>query len=359
MKNWKKSVVAAATALLLGVSLMGCGAKKAESGAAESATTASATAESASATGTAAESAAAAKTEAGAGLRVGALKGPTAMGLAALMQESQDGKSEGSYQFTVAAQPDEIAAKLVSGDLDIALLPANMAAALYNKTEGKIAVLNINTLGVLYCVTGDENIHSVKDLAGKTVLTTGQGATPEYVLRYLLQENGVTDCTLEFKSEPTEIASALAADPAAIAVLPQPFVTVAEAKNDKLKTAFSLSDSWDALNKGSRLVTGVTVVRQEVLKAQPDAVKTFREEQARSAATAVQDPAAAAKAVVAFGILENEGIAKKALPACNITNLDGAEMKQALSGYLQVLYSADPKAVGGKLPDDAFYIVTE
>ena len=355
MKNWKKSVVAAATALLLGVSLMGCGAKKAESGAAESATTASATAESASATGTAAESAAAAKTEAG----VGALKGPTAMGLAALMQESQDGKSEGSYQFTVAAQPDEIAAKLVSGDLDIALLPANMAAALYNKTEGKIAVLNINTLGVLYCVTGDENIHSVKDLAGKTVLTTGQGATPEYVLRYLLQENGVTDCTLEFKSEPTEIASALAADPAGIAVLPQPFVTVAEAKNDKLKTAFSLSDSWDALNNGSRLVTGVTVVRQEVLKAQPDAVKTFREEQARSAATAVQDPAAAAKAVVAFGILENEGIAKKALPACNITNLDGAEMKQALSGYLQVLYSADPKAVGGKLPDDAFYIVTE
>lgn len=171
MKNWKKSVVAAATALLLGVSLMGCGAKKAES-----ATTASATAESASATGTAAESVSAAKTEAGTGLRVGALKGPTAMGLAALMQESQDGKSEGSYQFTVAAQPDEIAAKLVSGDLDIALLPANMAAALYNKTEGKIAVLNINTLGVLYCVTGDENIHSVKDLAGKTVLTTGQGA---------------------------------------------------------------------------------------------------------------------------------------------------------------------------------------
>ena len=169
MKNWKKSVVAAATALLLGVSLMGCGAKKAESGAAESATTAAAAAESASATGTAAESAAAAKTEAGAGLRVGALKGPTAMGLAALMQESQDGKSEGSYQFTVAAQPDEIAAKIVSGDLDIALLPANMAAALYNKTEGKIAVLNINTLGVLYCVTGDENIHSVKDLAGKTV----------------------------------------------------------------------------------------------------------------------------------------------------------------------------------------------
>ena len=356
MKNWKRQIVATAAAVLLGLGLVGCGAAKSESTAASSAES---SAKESGSESTAAASAAESKTDADTALRVGALKGPTAMGLVNLMQDSQDGKSEGKYEFSIASQPDEVAAKLVSGELDIALLPANMASALYNKTEGKIAVVNINTLGVLYCVTGDENIHSVKDLAGKTVLTTGQGATPEYVLRYLLQENGVTDCTLEFKSEPTEIASALAADPAAIAVLPQPFVTVAEAKNDKLKTAFSLSDSWDALNNGSRLVTGVTVVRQEVLKAQPDAVKTFREEQARSAATAVQDSETAAKAVVAFGILENEGIAKKALPACNITNLDGAEMKQALSGYLQVLYSADPKAVGGKLPDDAFYVVAE
>lgn len=354
MKNWKKSVGAAVAALLLGVSLMGCGAKNTESTAASS-TAADTAAESSAVAGSSREAA----TGAGTALRVGALKGPTAMGLAHMMQESQDGRSEGSYQFTITAQPDEIAAKVVSGDLDIALLPANMAAALYNKTEGKIAVLNINTLGVLYCVTSDENIHSVRDLAGKTVLTTGQGATPEYVLRYLLQENGVADCTLEFKSEPTEIASALAADPTAIAVLPQPFVTVAEAKNDKLKTAFSLSDAWDQLNNGSRLVTGVTVVRQEILKAQPDAVRTFREEQARSAAAAVQDPETTAKAVVAFGILDNEGVAKKALPACNITNLDGAEMQKALSGYLSVLHSADPKAVGGKLPDDAFYAVMD
>jgi len=354
-KRW----MAMATAAVLAIgTLAGCaqGEKKADTTAASSAES---SAKESGSESTAAASAAESKTDADTALHVGALKGPTAMGLAALMQESQDGKSEGSYQFTVAAQPDEIAAKIVSGDLDIALLPANMAAALYNKTEGKIAVLNINTLGVLYCVTGDENIHSVKDLAGKTVLTTGQGATPEYVLRYLLQENGVTDCTLEFKSEPTEIASALAADPAAIAVLPQPFVTVAEAKNEQLKTAFSLTDAWDSLNNGSRLVTGVTVVRKDVLESRPAEVANFVTEQERSAATAVQDPETAAKAVVAFGILENEGSAKKALPACNITNLDGAEMKQALSGYLQVLYSADPKAVGGKLPDDAFYVVAE
>ena len=304
MKNWKRQIVATAAAVLLGLGLVGCGAAKSESTAASSAES---SAKESSSESTAAASAAESKTDTDTALRVGALKGPTAMGLVNLMQDSQDGKSEGKYEFSIASQPDEVASKLVSGELDIALLPANMASALYNKTEGKIAVVNINTLGVLYCVSGDTNIHGVQDLAGKTVYTTGQGATPEYVLRYLLKENGVTDCNLEFKSEPTEIASLLAADATAIAVLPQPFVTVAEAKNEQLKTAFSLTDAWD---------------------------------------------------VVAFGILENEGIAKKVLPACNITAITGEEMKKALSGYLNVLYEVDPKAVGGKLPDDAFYAVT-
>ena len=356
MKNWKRQIVATAAAVLLGLGLVGCGAAKSESTAASSAES---SAKESGSESTAAASAAEAKTDADTALRVGALKGPTAMGLVNLMQDSQDGKSEGEYEFSIASQPDEVAAKLVSGELDIALLPANMASALYNKTEGKIAVVNINTLGVLYCVSGDTNIHGVQDLAGKTVYTTGQGATPEYVLRYLLKENGVTDCNLEFKSEPTEIASLLAADATAIAVLPQPFVTVAEAKNEQLKTAFSLTDAWDSLNNGSRLVTGVTVVRKDVLESRPAEVANFVTEQERSAATAVEDVDRTAARVVAFGILENEGIAKKALPACNITAITGEEMKKALSGYLNVLYEADPKAVGGKLPDDAFYAVTE
>lgn len=357
MKNWKRQIVATAAAVLLGLGLVGCGAAKSETTAGSSAES---SAPESAGESTAAESAAESKAEAEAGtaLRVGALKGPTAMGLVNLMQDSQDGKSEGKYEFSIAAQPDEVAGKLVSGELDIALLPANMASALYNKTEGKIAVININTLGVLYCVSGDTNIHSVQDLAGKTVYTTGQGATPEYVLRYLLKENGVTDCNLEFKSEPTEIASLLAADATTIAVLPQPFVTVAEAKNEQLKTAFSLTDAWDSLNNGSRLVTGVTVVRKDVLESRPAEVANFVTEQERSAATAVSNVEQTATRVVAFGILENEGIAKKALPACNITAITGEEMKKALSGYLNVLFEADPKAVGGKLPDDAFYAMT-
>ncbi len=289
-------------------------------------------------------------------VRVGSLKGPTTMGIVNLRKASEDGTSEGSYIFTMATQPDEIAADIAGGKLDIAMVPANLASVLYNKTKGGVSVVDINTLGVIYCVSGNTEIHSVKDLAGKTVLSTGQGATPEYALSYLLEKNGVTDCKIEFKSEATEIAAALNADPQQIAVLPQPFVTVAEAKNPELKTAFSLSDEWDKVSKdGSHMVTGVTIVRNEFLKDHPDAVSVFLKEHAVSAEKAVSDIDTTAGLVAQYGIIEKTPVAAKALPYCNIVCIAGDEMKTALSGYLQVLYDANPKSVGGALPADDFY----
>ncbi|MCR4837823.1 MAG: ABC transporter substrate-binding protein, partial [Eubacterium sp.] len=210
-------------------------------------------------------------------------------------------------------------------------------------------------LGVIYCVTGDESIHSIKDLAGKTVLSTGQGATPEYALAYLLQENGITDCQVEFKSEATEIAALLAEDPMQIAILPQPFVTVAEKQNEALKTAFSLTDEWDALGKDSKFLTGVTIVRSDFLEAHPEAVQTFMEEAKASAEKAVSDVDGTAELVASYGIIEKAPIAKLALPQCNIVFLDGAEMKSALSGYLQTLFDQNPKSVGGAMPGEDFY----
>ena len=289
-------------------------------------------------------------------VRVGSLKGPTTMGIVNLRKASEDGTSEGSYSFTMATQPDEIAADIAGGKLDIAMVPANLASVLYNKTKGGVSVIDINTLGVIYCVSGNTEIHSVKDLAGKTVLSTGQGATPEYALSYLLEKNGVTDCKVEFKSEATEIAAALNADPQQIAVLPQPFVTVAEAKNPELKTAFSLSDEWDKVSKdGSHMVTGVTIVRNAFLKDHPDAVSVFLKEHAASAEKAVSDVDTTAGLVAQYGIIEKAPVAAKALPYCNIVCISGDEMKTALSGYLQVLYDANPKSVGGALPADDFY----
>ena len=289
-------------------------------------------------------------------LRVGSLKGPTTMGLVNLMSEVESGAKNG-YSFEMQSQPDVIMSELVSGKLDIALLPANVAAVAYNKTKHGVSAIDINTLGVLYCVTGDENIKSVKDLAGKTVLSTGQGASPEYVLNYLLEKNGVTDCDVQFKSEATEIAALLKQDPAQIAILPQPFVTVATAQNDQLKVAFSLTDEWKNVSPDSKLLTGVTVVRNEVLENRAAEVDQFIADHQASTEKAATDVDATAELVAKYGIIAKAPVAKKALPNCNIVAIAGDEMKTDLAGYLQVLFDANPKSVGGTMPDDDFYYI--
>lgn len=289
-------------------------------------------------------------------MKIGSLKGPTTMGLVNLMDEVEKGDKSG-YLFEMQTQPDVILGKLVSGDLDVALIPANLAAIAYNKTNQGVSVVDINTLGVLYCVTADENIKSVKDLSGKTVLSTGQGATPEYALNYLLEKNEVTDCDVQFKSEATEIAAALGNDPTQIAILPQPFVTVAMAQNQDLKLAFSLTDEWDAVSEDSKLLTGVTVVRNDYLEANEDAVKTFLEDHKASTEKAVSDTKSTAELVAKYGIIAKAPVAEKALPQCNIVAVTGDEMKKDLSGYLKVLFDQNPKSVGGKLPEDGFYYV--
>ena len=292
-------------------------------------------------------------------VRVGSLKGPTTMGLVNLMKDSENGKSEGKYEFTMKTQPDEIMAGVVSGDIDIALVPANMASVLYNKTEGAVTLVDINTLGVLYCVTGDDTVKSVKDFAGKTVVTTGQGASPEYVLRYLLEKNGVTDCNIEFKSEATEIAALLQEDASKIAILPQPFATVAAAKNEAVSVAFDLTDEWDLVSDGSKLLTGVTVVRNDFLKDHSSEVETFIKEHEASTEKTSSDVEGTAALIEEYQIIEKKEIAAKALPSCNIVCISKDEAKTALSGYLQVLFDQDPKAVGGKLPGDDFYTLSK
>ena len=289
-------------------------------------------------------------------LRVGSLKGPTTMGLVNLMSEVESGEKSG-YSFEMQSQPDVIMSELVSGKLDIALLPANVAAVAYNKTNHGVSVIDINTLGVLYCVTGDESVKSVKDLAGKTVLSTGQGASPEYVLNYLLEKNGVTDCDVQFKSEATEIAALLKQDATQIAILPQPFVTVATAQNDQLKVAFSLTDEWKSVSPDSKLLTGVTVVRNEALENRAAEVDQFIADHQASTEKANADIDATAELVAKYGIIAKAPVAKKALPNCNIVAIAGDEMKTDLAGYLQVLFDANPKSVGGSMPEDDFYYI--
>lgn len=292
-------------------------------------------------------------------IRIGSLKGPTSIGLVKLMDDASKGATTADYSFEMAVTADEILPKMVSGDLDIALVPANVASVLYNKTEGGVVAIDINTLGVLYAVSGDKTITSVKDLAGKTIYVTNKGTTPDYAISYLLAENGLTneDVTIEYKSEATEVAALLNENKDAVGILPQPFVTAACVQNEDLSPVLDLTKEWDIVQGegGSRLVTGVTVVRREFLENNEEAVKTFMEDHQRSAEFVNSNVDEAAELVVGAGIIEKAPIAAKAIPACNITYIDKEEMKTALSGYLEVLMSQDSSSIGGKLPGEDFY----
>ena len=285
-------------------------------------------------------------------VRVGSLKGPTSIGIIRMMHEQENN----NYTFTMETQADVILSSVVSGELDIALIPANVASVLYNKTKGGISVIDINTLGVLYMVSGDNSISSLADLEGRTVYTTGAGSTPEYVLRYLLAQNGLTDkVSIEFKSEATEVAAVLAKDTSAVGMLPQPVVTAALSKNEALKIVLDMTDEWNKLGNGSKLITGVTVVRNDFLKEHPAAVEAFVKDHKSDAEFVNSDVETASEYVAEAGIIEKAPVAAKAIPYCNIVCISGADAKESLSGYLAALYEQDPSSVGGSLPADDFY----
>lgn len=297
-------------------------------------------------------------------VKVGALKGATTLGLLPLEDKAANGEAGENYEFSMMTAADELLPMMIKGELDIALLPSNVASILYQKTNGGVTVIDINTLGVLYMVSGDSSVTGVEDLAGRTIYLTGKGTTPDYVLHYILSGNGMdadSDCTLEYKSEATEVAALLAENPDAIGLLPQPFVTAACAQNDALSVILDMNAEWEKLQGegGSRLVTGVTVARNEFLQEHENAVAAFMEEHQASAQSMNSDVENGAKLAAASGIIAKEPIALKAIPKCNITYIDGADMKQALSGYLEVLYEQNPESIGGALPGDDFYYVSQ
>lgn len=291
-------------------------------------------------------------------VHIAGLKGPTTMGLVNLLDMEQQGTAALDYDLQLYGTADEIVPGLIKGELDMAAIPANLAAALYQKTKGGIQVMAVNTLGVLYVVEKGDTVHSMADLAGRTILSTGKGTTPEYLLRYLLEKNGLDpdkDVKIQYCSEATEVTAQMAAaQKDAIAVLPQPYVTAAGMKDPSLRVALDLTAEWDKVSD-SQLVTGVTVVRTQYAQEHPDVVEAFLQEYAQSVRTANTDLDRTAALCEQQGVVAKAAIAKKALPACNIVCRTGDEMQKDVSAYLSVLCAADPAAVGGKLPDEGFY----
>ena len=267
-------------------------------------------------------------------IRLGGLKGPTSMGMVKLLADAEEGLTANDYTFTMAASAPDLTPQFIKGELDILAVPVNLGATLYANTDGGVMLLAASTLGVLYIVERGDTVESFADLAGRTVYATGKGTTPEYALTYLLAQNGLTlgeDVTVEWKSEPTEVVAQMAQEEGAVAMLPQPFVTVAQGQVEGLRVALDLSAQWDGLDNGSRLVTAGLLVRREFAEAHPDAVAKFLEEYAASVDYVNENPAEAAVLVEAQGIVK-AAVAEKAIPYCSLVCITGADMKTPSAG---------------------------
>ena len=346
-----KKILSLLLAFSLALSLAACG------GSASSAASSTAVSEAASSAAASEEEEAAAPLSVTEPLRIAGLKGPTTMGLVNLLSMEQAGTAAMDYDLQLYGAADEIVPLLIKGELDMAAIPANLAATLYQKTNGGIQAVAVNTLGVLYVVEQGDTVHSMADLKGRTILSTGKGTTPEYVLRYLLTANGLDpdkDVDIQYYSEATEVTAQMASTQDAIAVLPQPYVTAAGLKDDTLRVALDLTAEWDKV-ADTQLITGVTVVRKAYAEEHPDVVAAFLADYAQSVNAANTDLDGTAALCEEQGVVAKAAIAKKALPNCNIVCLTGEELKADVSGYLQVLYDADPAAVGGTLPGEDFY----
>jgi len=290
-------------------------------------------------------------------IRIGGLKGPTSMGLVKLMEAAEAGEAANNYTFTISGSADEVTPKLIKGELDMAAVPANLASVLYNNTNGEVRLLAVNTLGVLYIVEKGDAVQSFEDLKGKTIYATGKGSTPEYTLRHLLSENGIDpdkDVTIEWKTEPTEVVALFSELSEGIAMLPQPYVTVAQTQIEELHIAIDLTKEWEALDNGSKLITGVLVARRDFVESYPDQAAAFLDEYKASIDYVNANVSEAAQLIEKYDIVK-AAVAEKALPYCNISYMEGAEMKASMQVYLNILFEQNPKSVGGKLPEDNFY----
>lgn len=290
-------------------------------------------------------------------VRMATLKGPTGIGTAKLWADDDAGKAKNDYTVTLCADPTEVLNGVVEGSYDVAAVPLNMASVLYNKLNGGVQILAINTLGTLYMLSTQE-LADISALEGKTVVTAGQGATPEYVLNYLLEKNGLTDkVNVEFKSEHAEVATlaaAAGADDQTIYMLPEPNVTASLLQNQALKTVLDVSSAFESAS-GVSLAMGCIVAKKEFVEQNKDAIDAFLTEYKASVEYTETNLDDTATLCETYGIIPKAAVAKQAIPRCSITCVTGADMQKIATENLNVLLAANPKAIGGALPADDFW----
>ena len=302
----------------------------------------------------------------GTDVNIAVLAGPTGIGASALMEANDAGETVNKYTFSVESAPDQVTAGVVNGSLDMAAVPTNLASVLYTKTNGGVQVVALNTYGVLYILENGDSVKSVADLKGKTLYATGQGSNPEYVLEYLLTENGLSysidgsdaDVKIQFMTS-EELTAGMVSGQLNLCMLPVPAVTAVTVQNPDVRVALDLTKEWDNLGVDGKLTQGCIIVRTEFAKENPDAVKAFLQEYQASIDAVLADPAHAGELCEQYGIVPKAPIATKAIPNCNLCCVTGDEIRTVIEPFFKVMLDANPQSIGGALPGDDFYFVAK
>lgn len=291
-------------------------------------------------------------------IKVTTLKGPTGMGMAELMEKNELGETDLDYEFTLLGSPDDLVGKILSGEVDVAAVPTNLALVLYNRTQGAIQLAAVNTLGVLYVVENGDSINSVEDLRGQSIYSSGKGAAPDFVFNYILNGNNLTphkDVIIDYKLQHSELAAALVAGDVKMGLLPQPHVTTALMQNPNLRIALDITAEWNKLTGDRQLPMGSIIVQKEFAKNNKEAFNLFLDEYKQSVSFVNENNEEASELIEKFEILPKAAIAKEAIPLSNIVYIDAQDAKAYLEEFYQVLFDFDQKSIGGKLPDEGYY----
>lgn len=284
-------------------------------------------------------------------IKIANLKGPSGIGMVQLM-ESPD-----KYEITTYQSPDEVVGKIITGEVDIAAVPSNLGAVLYNKLNGDVILLGTSTLGILCILENGDSIKKISDLKGKTIVASGKGGSPEFILNQLLLDSGidpVNDLEINWLLNHSDVASTLMAKEGTIALLPQPFTTIVSEKNPKVGIKVDLNEEWEK-SQGVSLPMGVVIAQKSFVEGKGSDLSIFLKDYAASVEFVHSDVDAAARLVSKYGIIDDETIAKKAIPQCNIVFISALDGKEGLKNFYEIIGAMDSKSIGGNLPDEEFY----
>ena len=287
---------------------------------------------------------------------VAALNGPTGMGMVQLMDMTD------KYAVETYQSPTDVTAKLIKGEVDVAALPSNMASVLYNKTEGQVVAVSPIALGVLHILGNNVDITETSQLKGKTIVASGQGGTPEYVLQKVVEAAGLNlyeDVQVEWLANHAEVNAKLLSQEGTIAMIPEPFVSTAlAAGKDGVAEVFDMNTLWKDAT-GQELPMGVLVATKAFVEEKGDDLKVLLNDLQSSVDFVNGSPAEAAQLIVEKGFIGKAEIAEAAIPNCHIVLYAGdkaSEGAEILKTFNETMFEMNPQAVGGSLPGyDLYY----